>query len=139
MNQLSVKEMELHVQIVGWIKIIGNAFLMLMGLCGLVFLVGIGFIPAANGDPEAQVILTIVGFVSLGFFLLLAIPGIAAGYGLLKRYRWAQVLGIVLGFLNLLNFPLGTAIGAYTLFVLFQNSANEYFASAGPVESEEAA
>jgi hypothetical protein len=143
MNQLSVKEMEMHVPIVGWLKIIGNVFLLLVGLCGLVFFVGIGFIPAAEGDPEALGILTIVGLVGLMFFAVLALPGIVAGYGLLKRYRWAQVLGIVLGFLNLLNFPLGTAIGAYTLFVLFQNSANEYFApngsSGAAVEPEGAA
>ena len=57
----------------------------------------------------------------------LALPGLLAGYGLLKRKKWGQILGIVDGILSLLAFPIGTALGAYALFVLFQNSANDYF------------
>jgi hypothetical protein len=38
----------------------------------------------------------------------------------------------VLGFFSLFNFPVGTLIGAYTLFVLLQNSATAYFAAPGP-------
>lgn len=37
---------------------------------------------------------------------------------------------IVVAFLNLLNFPLGTLLGFYTLWVLLQTSANEYFSHA---------
>ena len=65
--------------------------------------------------------------VGLVFFTVLALPGLLAGYGLLERRKWGQILGIVDGALSLFNIPVGTAIGAYTLFVLFQNSANDYF------------
>ena len=68
-----------------------------------------------------------MGIVGLVFFVVLGLPGLLAGYGLLKGKKWGQILGIVVGLLSLLNFPVGTAIGAYTLFVLFQNSAHAYF------------
>ena len=59
---------------------------------------------------------------------MLAIPGLVAGAGLLARKSWARILAIVVGILGLVNFPIGTAIGVYTLFVLMQDAAAEYFA-----------
>jgi hypothetical protein len=128
-NQLSEQDLQLHVPIVGWLQIVSNAILVLLGLCGFVFFVGIGFIPFVDqGDPIALGILSFIGTIGLLFFGMLALPGMLAGYGLLKRRRWGQILGIIVGVLGLVNFPVGTAIGAYTLFVLFQDSANKYFA-----------
>jgi hypothetical protein len=62
----------------------------------------------------------------------LGLPGLLAGYGLLTRKPWARVLAIVVGILNLVNFPVGTAIGLYTLWVLTQPTATEYFAAPTP-------
>ena len=36
-------------------------------------------------------------------------------------------MAIVLAIFNLMNFPLGTLIGIYTLWVLFQEAASDYF------------
>jgi len=58
----------------------------------------------------------------------LALPGLVAGYGLLTHKPWARVLAIVIGILSLLNFPIGTAIGLYALWVLFPGQARTYFA-----------
>jgi hypothetical protein len=72
-------------------------------------------------------ILAVVGF-SVGIFMaVLALPGLLAGIGLLKRKNWGRVLAIVVSFLNLLNFPLGTLLGGYSLWVLFQEAAGTYF------------
>jgi len=128
MNQLSEKELQTHVQIVAWLNIVANAIFLLLGICGFVFFVGIGFFAAADsGDAVALPILSTIGIVGLVFFSVLGLPGLLAGYGLLKRRKWGQILGIVVGLLSLFNIPVGTAIGGYTLFVLFQDSANEYF------------
>jgi hypothetical protein len=128
MNQLSEKELHAHVQIVGWLNIVANSIFLLLGICGFVFFAGLGVFAAADsGDAVALPILGLVGAAGLVFFAVLALPGLLAGYGLLKRKKWGQILGIVVGILGLLNFPVGTAIGGYTLFVLFQNSANDYF------------
>jgi hypothetical protein len=128
MNQLSREELRMHVPIVGWLNIVANGVFLLLGLLGFLFLSGIGLFAAADsGDGAAMWILGLTAMLGLLFSAALALPGLLAGYGLLKRKKWGQILGIVVGILSLLNIPLGTALGAYTLFVLFQNSANEYF------------
>jgi len=67
------------------------------------------------------------------FFLISAIAGAIAGWGLLERRPWARMLAIVLGALAILDFPIGTALGAYTLWVLAPSSSDlEYRAIARP-------
>ena len=65
-----------------------------------------------------------------GLGLILAaggLLGIIAGWGLMERQSWARMLAIVLGFLALPHFGLGTALGIYTLWVLLPaQSAAEY-------------
>jgi hypothetical protein len=73
-------------------------------------------------------VLTLVALFVGALMALLALPGIIAGYGLLKRRSWGRVVGIVIAALNVVNFPVGTIIGLYALWVLLQNSAGDYFA-----------
>ena len=113
-------DLNLHISILGWLHLINSAILLVVG--GFVFflLSGIGL---ATGDPTATTILVIVGS-SVGILLMvLAIPGALAGYGLLKRKTWGRILAIVVGILGLLNIPIGTLIGGYTLWVLLQDDA----------------
>jgi len=132
MDQLSEREMHQHVTILGWLYIVANAIVLLIGLCGLLFFVSIGAIGAANGDLVALGVLSAIGMVALLFFGVLALPGILAGYGLLKRKQWGQILALIVGILGVFNVPIGTLIGIYTLFVLLQNAAEPYFASQEP-------
>jgi hypothetical protein len=41
-----------------------------------------------------------------------------AGYGLLNRAPWGRTLAIIAAIFALIKFPLGTALGIYTLWVL---------------------
>lgn len=127
MNQITRQELEIHVPIVGWLMLVGSAILLAIGVIGFFFLTSIGVL---TRDAQAALILGTVGTWGGILFTVLALPGLAAGYGLLKRKEWGRILAIVVAFLNLLNFPLGTLIGIYALFVLLQTSANEYFAAA---------
>jgi hypothetical protein len=126
MNHIDERQIGQHIMILGWLHIVGSAIFLAIAAFVFVLLTGIGF---ASGDAEAVTVLTIVG-TSVGVFLsLLALPGIAAGIGLLMHKSWGQILAIVVGILNLINFPIGTIIGLYTLWVLFQNTATNYFAA----------
>jgi hypothetical protein len=58
-----------------------------------------------------------------GFFMLSAVAGAIAGWGLIERRTWARTLAIVLGALALFDFPLGTGLGIYTLWVLASSSS----------------
>ncbi|HEX8879551.1 MAG TPA: hypothetical protein VF749_05950 [Candidatus Acidoferrum sp.] len=68
------------------------------------------------------------GLFSLGIFLgFFGLLHLALAWGLFERQSWARILGLVLGILALLRFPLGTALGIYTLWVLApEPSAREY-------------
>jgi hypothetical protein len=49
--------------------------------------------------------------------IVFSIPSLVAGIGLLNKASWAMTLALVLGCLKLLSFPVGTAIGVYTIWV----------------------
>ena len=61
------------------------------------------------------------------FFILHSTASFLAAWGLIKRQPWARALTLILAFLGLLSFPLGTALGIYTIWVLLAgNGEHEY-------------
>jgi glucose uptake protein GlcU len=53
--------------------------------------------------------------------------GFFAGWGLLQHEEWARVFALVVGFIALLNVPIGTALGIYTLWVLLPSQSAEQY------------
>jgi len=125
MDHISDKDIRTHIAIVGWGLIVTNALMLLLGLGLFALLVAIGLLSADSG---AFVVLTLVGGGIGGVGAIFSVPGIIAGWGLLERRSWARILAIVIAGLNALNFPVGTLIAVYVLWVLLQRSAETYFA-----------
>lgn len=109
--------MEQHVTAVGALTIGLSVFGILIGLFLFTLLAGIGYLAE---DEEASVILVAVGSFLAIFLLILSVPGIIGGIGLFKRKEWARILVLVLSVLQLVNIPIGTAIGIYSIWVLIQ-------------------
>jgi hypothetical protein len=116
-----------HVRLLGilWIAYstlhgLGAAFILL-----IVRVVFGGAIHFPNG-PSPQIIQLFRPFVTFIALLLFAkaAAGFIAGCGLLQRQEWARILALVVGFLALLNVPIGTAIGIYTLWVLLPTQSD---------------
>lgn len=124
---MNAKDMRTHVTILGWLNIASGILFLVVGAFVFLLLTGIG---AVSVDAEAFVVLSIIGSFVGFIMLVLALPSIVAGAGLLKGKNWARILAIILAVFNLMNFPLGTAVGLYTFYVLFQNEANDYFTHA---------
>jgi hypothetical protein len=62
---------------------------------------------------------------------IMAALAFLVGFSLLARKPWGRALAIVIAILSLLKFPIGTALGIYTLWVLGPGqSAAEYDAIA---------
>jgi hypothetical protein len=122
------EQLHTHVILVAWLNILSNGFLLLMACFVFFLLSGIGVIAR---DPEAMKVLSVIGIGTGCFMFVLALPGIVAGVGLLMRKSWGRILAIVVGVFSLVNIPIGTLIGAYTLVVLLQDSATAYFANSG--------
>jgi hypothetical protein len=129
MNAMNQRDLQQHVSILGWLYVVGHAIFLAIGAFVFVLLIGLAPI---TGEPEPMWILSLVGTTVGLLMAALGLPGLLAGYGLLTRKPWARVLAIVVGILSLVNFPVGTAIGLYTLWVLTQPAATEYFAAPAP-------
>src|SRR4029453_13047298 len=89
----------------------------------------IGMAGAAS-DPDAWMAAPILGFTgaALGvFMLILSLPGIIAGVGLLKLNPWGRIRTILLSALNLMNFPFGTILGVYGLWVMLSDEGSRLF------------
>jgi hypothetical protein len=133
MYEQNQQDLRQHVPILGWLYVVGNAIFLAIG--GFIFLLLVGLAPV-TGEPEPMWILSLVGTAVGLLMAALGLPGLLAGYGLLTRKPWARVLAIVVGILGLINFPVGTAIGIYTLWVLMQPAAAEYFAAPASADQE---
>ncbi|HSR32765.1 MAG TPA: hypothetical protein VLY63_19560 [Anaerolineae bacterium] len=114
--------MKAHLRAVGVIDLITGILFAGLGLLVsarvLLFALWING-PAFWEQKDAVVASTILLFVS-GVFFAFGVPSLIAGVGLLKQKRWAHTLAIVLAVLALVIFPIGTAAGIYTLWVLAQ-------------------
>jgi hypothetical protein len=128
---VNIKQIEQHIPILGGLHVVMGVFSLVIGVFIFMLLTSIG-LAVANEDPIAPRILITVGTAVGILVLVLSLPGIIAGYGLLKRRTWARPLAIVVGALSLFNIPIGTLIGIYTLIVLAPTEAADYFTSYKP-------
>jgi hypothetical protein len=124
--------MTTHVKVLAVLYIALGAMGTLLGLFILLVFYGAAGIAGATGDPEAWIALPVLGITGTAlalFFLVVSAPGVIAGIGLLKYRNWARILAIVLAVLNLLNFPFGTIVGIYALWVLFSKETEALFSA----------
>lgn len=120
--------MKQHVTVVGALHIGLGILKLFAAAVALVAIVGGGVI---SGDAEAMLVTGIVGPAVALFLFLLAVPSIAGGIGLLKGKSWARILVLILGIFNLIDFPIGTLIGIYTIWVLLNQETALLFEGEG--------
>jgi hypothetical protein len=100
------------------VKNLGLLFILVGGVCGLASLFYFGFFA---GQAVSASYGPAIGYLASGWMILLlilTIPCVALGVGLLKLRPWTRTLGTIVAILELLNFPLGTALGLYALWIL---------------------
>lgn len=123
---MNEKKLHLHVTILGWLFVVTGFLAVASGALIAYALVTVSEVVLIN-DPVAYG-MTVNSGVGIGIFLaLLSIPSIVAGAGLLARQSWARALALIVGTLRMINVPLGTALGIYTLWVLLRDEAHVYF------------
>lgn len=98
------------------------AFIVLAGtfLPGLIVL-------GVDGDPEPISILVPIGCTVASFIIIFSLPGLVGGIGLMNYRPWARILVLILAVLGLFNFPFGTFVGIYTLWVLLNEETAKLF------------
>ena len=125
-----------HIKILGILNIVLGGLSALGGLIVLIVLGGvagaIGIAAPAEHSGDAAVAVPIVALAGLvigAFLILLGLPAIIGGWGLINYRPWARVLVIVLSVFHLLHVPLGTAVGVYGLWVLLGDEGQAAFSA----------
>lgn len=124
--------MEKHINVVAALHI---GFSILGIIIALLVTTILNLIGDFSDDKQAEMVLSIVANGIAVFFTVLAIPGIIGGIGLMKRKEWARILVMIISVLDLFNFPLGTAIGAYSIWALVQPEVVAKFGERCPEET----
>jgi hypothetical protein len=122
--------METHVKVLGVLYMAVSALFALAGLFFMMTMGALAGVAGMSGDPDAAVAVPFFGFLGAGlgmFLLLVSVPGVITGWGLLNYKPWARIVGIVLSALNLLNIPFGTILGIYGLWVLLNKQTERLF------------
>jgi hypothetical protein len=70
------------------------------------------------GDEVAMAILTFVGLMVGIFLVVIGLPGLVGGIGLLAWRPWARIVMLIVSAMDLINVPVGTLLGAYSIWVL---------------------
>lgn len=86
-----------------------------------------GVIRGHMGDEVPDFVPVLVQSVLIAIAAFSAL-GCVAGWGLLTWRPWGRMLAIVLGVINLLSLPFGTALGIYTLWVLLSSDSEVDYA-----------
>ena len=117
--------MDQHVKVVAILSIIFGVLMAFLGLALFGIIAGAG---VASGEREEMIVTGWVGTLVGGLFVILSLPSIIGGVGLLKRRDWGRILILIVAALSLLNFPFGTAYGIYAFWVLVNDQTRPLFA-----------
>jgi hypothetical protein len=120
-----------HVKILGILHIIFSALGIVIAVGMLILFGGLAGVVGTTDQSEDAVVgvgvLGAIGAIVFTVILVLSLPGLIAGIGLVKFRPWARILGIVISALDLISVPFGTALGIYGLWVLLSNETEALF------------
>jgi hypothetical protein len=120
-----------HVKIIGILHIAFGSLVVLAGVIVLIVMggiaAGVGTAAHSSDDYVAVPILGGIGGLVFIVCLVLGLPGIVGGIGLLQFKPWARIVVIVLSVLDLFNIPFGTALGIYGLWALLNTETEQMF------------
>ena len=116
--------MKTHVQVIAILHLIFCSLGLLLGLIIGLLTIGGGIL---SQEKVAMMITSGVGMFFVIFFALISIPGIVGAIGVLKYKNWGRILLIIVGVFNLPGFPVGTALGIYTIWGLLHKDTLPLF------------
>lgn len=123
--------MEKHVNVVAALHIGLSIFGISVALIVAIIL---NFAGSFITDPTAVKIIPIITGIVVWVVIFFSIPGIIAGIGLFRRKEWARILTLILSVIKLMNIPIGTAVGIYSIWVLVQEETTALFKKQPPMD-----
>jgi hypothetical protein len=113
-----------HIKIIGILWVVLGAFYLCLAFFAFLVFFGVAIIPNLDIEPG---LLRLIGIIASSFLGLIGLPQIIGGLGLIQRKEWARILMLVVSFLSLFHVPFGTALGVYTMIVLFNPATVRLF------------
>ena len=107
-----------HLTILSILFVTFDSILLLLSIG---FFIGFPLLGKFIGDATAYMALSYIGVGVGSILLLISIPGIVAGLGLIYRKSWSRILALIVCAIKLFNITFGTAIGIYGFWVLMQD------------------
>lgn len=117
--------MNVHLRILGILYVCMGVISVLASAYFAYAIYGAG---AGSFSPDVQRVLIEAGYGTflLALLLFASVGTLLTGYALLKMHKFARVLARVFAILGLLDFPLGTMLGVYTLWVLSRHAESDH-------------
>ena len=118
-----------HVDFLGVLFIVWGLLTTVIGLSTLALGVGAAALIASSDRPASfAASFTAAAFTSLAIIAILwGLAHVAVGVPLRKRRHWSRLGAMVLGSIDLILLPYGTALGVYALWVLIRQDAKRLF------------
>jgi len=119
-----------HVELAGVLFIVWGGLTTLIGLSTLalgIAATALASSPAVQGRQFAAGLMAAT-FTTLALLAILwGALHIAVGFPLRRRRHWSRMAALLLGSVDLLLLPYGTALGCYTLWALLHRSGRQLF------------
>jgi hypothetical protein len=121
-----------HVDFLGVLFVVWGLLTTVIGLSTLALGVGaVALIASADHPATFGATFTAAAFTSLAIIAILwGLAHVAVGMPLRKHRQWSRIGAMVLGSIDLVLLPYGTALGIYTLWVLIRQDAKRLFENA---------
>lgn len=70
------------------------------------------------GEQKAvEFALSIAQYAPIFVIIFFSVPTLISAYGLLTRKSWATLFALIVGCLKIFSFPIGTALGVYSIWI----------------------
>lgn len=122
------------VTVLGTIHIAWGVLGLLVATVLYIILIAAGVI---SGDYEAERITSLVASSIFFPMMVLSIPAIIGGIGMLRYRPWARMLILVLSFFHLLLVPFGTVLGIVTIKYLLEKDIIRLFEQSAGRQKED--
>ena len=114
--------MKTHVQVLAILQIVYASMGILLGIVVFLLFGGIASVVGISASIDESLVavpvLTIIGGIASSVLILLSLPRLIAGIGLARFHNWGRILTFVVSIVGLIDFPIGTGLGIYGLWVL---------------------
>ena len=122
--------MKSHVDFLGTLFVVWGLLTVVVGVSTLALGIGAATLMTSSGRNGSQVAagVTAAVFTTLAFLAIIwGTAHVVVGVPLRRRTPWSRLIALLLGSVDLLLLPYGTALGVYAIWVLLTEDGKSLF------------